>query len=813
VNDADEVLTRRSFQLESGNQKGARQEGRFKTAYDINQLIRGDLDFARMVDAAAHAFVSEGGFLAARVSVKIELNGRIFQRTTEEGETMEGPSLAQLLEWRGRTIGRVQVWYQAEEDSEELRDLLAVIVPTISIALDDAITYTALVERTRELGEARDGLTATVQKLKHAEEARNRIFANINHDVRTPLSTIMMSTSDLRRHMGDRLDSRANAALTRTDQSVNKLLRLIDGLLLLAAGEEDKLALRIEVCDVGALLNGLLATWGLAAKEHGLAFEYRGPSQLEVMVDEQALERMVANLISNAIKFTPTGGRIEVSVFEHDGGVEISVRDTGIGIDEEFKTRIFGRFEQGRPSVRPGMSGSGIGLSIVKELAEAHEGWVDVETPDGGGSRFRIWLPLEAPAPLAARTAAPRQSDRVSPVRVLQSDNVLPARYGLDPLHRSMTLEVTGPKGAATVLVAEDDPELRGALTELLSTEYRVLVAADGLSALRLAERHSPDLLVSDIGMPGIDGLELTRRFRSLPENRLSPVLLLSAYGELGNRLLGFDAGAVDYITKPFAPEELLAHVRALLAFRSMALRLHGSEQLAALGALSVGLAHEMRNPANAIVNAVEPLVELLPKELLHKDEPVEQLVSVLRDCAGQIGLLSRQLLGFKRPGAVEREEHHVTTLLQRCITLALPLLREVDLRLDFKYDRTARMAVPLMIQVMTNLLENAAQAAGAGGWVGLATRAEGDKLIIEVSDSGPGVPATLRDRVFEPFFTTKPPGLGSGLGLPTSREIAIRHGGTLEVRETNTGSLFRLELPLQDTRNGIAAALENASP
>jgi signal transduction histidine kinase len=279
-------------------------------------------------------------------------------------------------------------------------------------------------------------------------------------------------------------------------------------------------------------------------------------------------------------------------------------------------------------------------------------------------------------------------------------------------------------------------------------------------------------------------------------------VLLLGSCREVIYRLSESDAGVVDFLTLPFDPKELLLRVRALLAFRSMAVALQEREQLAAIGALSVGFAHEMRNPANAIVNAVEPLLALLPKELLQKDEPVEQLISVLRDGAQQIALLSRQLLGFKRPSVpLEREEHHITTLMRRCINLAMPLLRDVDLRLDLSYDGTAHLAVPLTIQAVTNLLENAAQAAGAGGWVGLATRAEGDMLVIEVSDSGPGVPLILRQRVFEPFFTTKPPGRGTGLGLTTSREIAVRHGGALEVCGTGTGSLFRLALPLKNPK------------
>jgi two-component system NtrC family sensor kinase len=273
---------------------------------------------------------------------------------------------------------------------------------------------------------------------------------------------------------------------------------------------------------------------------------------------------------------------------------------------------------------------------------------------------------------------------------------------------------------------------------------------------------------------------------------------LLTAATHRTDRLHGFEAGAVDYVTKPFDPEELLARVRSQLKLRDMALRLHESEKLAALGTLSAGLAHELRNPANAIVNAVEPLAELLPSELRAPETAVAQLLDVLRDCAQQVAILSRQLLGFKRSGELERHPVAVSDLIARALRLVQQSLKNIELEQDGTYDGAITCAAPLLVQVLTNLLENAAHAAGAGGRVRLSTRATSELLIIEVSDSGPGVPRELRERIFEPFFTTKPPGVGTGLGLTTAREIAIRHGGMLEVRDLPRGSVFHLELPLR---------------
>jgi signal transduction histidine kinase len=304
-------------------------------------------------------------------------------------------------------------------------------------------------------------------------------------------------------------------------------------------------------------------------------------------------------------------------------------------------------------------------------------------------------------------------------------------------------------------------------------------------------------MLITDVAMPGIDGIELTRRFRALRGNRVAPVLLLTAYGEIRDRLAGFEAGAVDYVVKPFEPAELLARVRSQLALRTLTLQLVESEKLAALGVLSTGLAHELRNPANGIVNAIEPLRELLPPELLG-DGPIGQLLEVIAECSVRVAAISKHLLGYRTGAALERSVISVDTLIDRVRATSQPALAGVELRQKLDYRGSILCVEPLMTQVFANLLDNAAYAAGRGGWVEISTGAEKESVIVEFADSGPGVPPQLRERIFEPFFTTKPAGSGTGLGLATAREIVTRHGGTLDVRQSASGSaVFRVEMPL----------------
>ena len=803
IYEAHNLLQQRFVELQGARALLDRQAMQLSVAHTISQLIHRDLDIDRTLHVVAEALVNAGGYICAQVHISTVLDNTLFELRATEGEANASePILAALLS-RGRVIGDVRVWHAPEHDPRERGQLLEFVLPTLSMALDNAISYRELTqyrdnlelkvaERTAELVQARDQLAQTVRSLEEAQEVRDRIFANINHEIRTPLALVQLAVSDVRQRLGASADPRTAQQLDGIEMSTRKLLRLVDDLLLLASGREGKLRLAVAPVDLATMLDVVVATWRPVADGKGLSIGFGGPGHCVRHVDEEKIERVVTNLISNAIKFTPSGGAIQVDLTEDASGVTIAVRDTGIGIDDDLKKRLFGRFEQGRPAVHAGARGSGIGLSIVKELTEAHGGEVSVENPRGGGSVFRVFLPAGA-VPRAALATDGDSSQGSAPLRLVPDD--FDSGRSVSALPR--VLEPPAPP-RATVLVAEDDPRLAEAVGALLSAEYRVVLAGDGLTALRMAQQHMPDLLVSDVGMPGMDGLELTRRFRELPGNRLAPVVLLTAFANLTDRLQGFDAGAIDYVVKPFEPAELMARVRSQLELRSLALRLHQSEKLASLGTLSAGLAHEMRNPANAIVNAIDPLAELLPPELRQEDHPVAQLVGVLRECATQIALLSRQLLGFRRPGELEYQSTTVADVVARAQALTSQLFKNVELRHSLDYAGKLDCAAPLLTQVLSNLLENGAHAAGSGGWVKLASRAEGDRAVIEVSDSGSGVPVELRERIFEPFFTTKPPGSGTGLGLTMARQIIERHGGILDVREAAVGTLFHIEVPLR---------------
>lgn len=794
LKEAHETLLQRFEELAAARIKLDRQAAQLRTAHIVSGLIHGDLDLERMLAAITRALVEEANFTSSEVILAAEIDGVSVERSARGGDPHAPFSLTRSLEGRAsRRIGQLRVACRSDAARTEGEELLSFIVPTVSMALDNALSYLVLesyrkgleirvAERTAELSQARDTLAETVRHLEEAKQVRDRIFANVNHEIRTPLSLIMLAVESAR--TGETaIDENTTRALGSIEEGARRLLRMVDDLLLLAQGRESEISLDLAICDLGALVQKTVDAWTPAARANGLELTSEIERGCFLQGDPSALDRVVSNLLSNAMKYTPLGGKIDVRVTSSGGIANVEVTDTGVGIDNELRGRLFGRFERGHPSLNGGVPGSGLGLSLVKELTEAQGGAIEVESATGKGSVFRIRWPLVESASPPASTGAP---------------TLTPVDFGMaiTPDERELYAPPGTPK--ATLLLAEDDPALRRRIARLLSNDYRVFVAPDGLAALDLAAMHRPDLLVTDLAMPGLDGIELTRRFRALEGNRMAPVLLLTAFGEIGNRLASFDAGAVDYIVKPFEPAELRARIRSQLALRGLALQLMETEKLAALGTLSAGLAHEMRNPANGIINAIGPLRELLPTELLTPDSPTTQLLDVIEQCGAQMASLSRHLLGFRRNAELERSPVPIELLISRVCRTVQPALRGVELRERLEYKGALPCAEPLMMQVLANLLDNAAYAAGRGGWVEVRTAMEQSRVIVEFRDSGHGIPAELRERIFEPFFTTKPPGSGTGLGLATAREIVVRHGGTLGVCEGAGTTVFRMEMPME---------------
>ena len=793
LQEAHETLLERYAELDTAKSALDRQRAVLATAYRMGQRIWGERDPGSITQAIAKALVELAGFSGASVEVSPAGRGELVERATA-GVTVGDGAVTLDLSGRGDVAGGIAVMVadtNAPDSADDAHRLLDLVAPTIALALANAFHQKNLEvlvdQRTAELRQARDQMSGTVEQQREAQGARERFFGNISHEIRTPLSLILLAASDIKQRAGAALDDRAQAGLSSVADAARKLVRLVDEVLLLAAGQEDKLQLAPEPTDMVPLIGHLVSAWRPAAEAAGLDLRAEVPDRLVALVDPVAMERVASNLVSNAVKYTPRGGRVEIELADDREGLRLSVKDTGPGIDAELATRLFGRFERAKGEDRRKI-GTGLGLSLVKQLVEAHGATVSVKPRSHGtGSELRVVLAssriLRDGAVAPARVAAPLPTDL--PTTLTSGTRFSPPETILS---------------RGTIVLAEDDARLAEAVAQLLSDEYTLIVALDGEAALELVRTYQPQLLITDVDMPGINGIELSARFREVTGDKLAPIIILSAVIDLGTRVAGLEAGAVDYVTKPFDPVELRARVHAQFRMRDLAIRLHRAEQLSMLGILTSGLAHELRNPANGIVNAIPPLTTLLPPELTRPGTGVAQLLEVMTECAEQIGFLSKQLLSFRTGGAqLDLRPTPVGDLVGRAVALAHRSLAGVEVRAGLTADPTVLCAPPLMVQVLTNLIENAAHAAGEGGWVEIDGHTDPDRgrITVEVADSGPGVPIELRDRVFEPFFTTKPPGSGSGLGLPLARAIVVRHGGVLEIRERGARPVFVVDLPV----------------
>ncbi len=774
---ANKEIFERTHELAMADQQITFQGRQLHTAYEISRLVNEDVDPQAAAEVIARHMVEWGGLRAVAVSLDTVLTDRDVVWHSEEGaHRADEPGQVHVLRNRGERTGTLTVW-GAEDDQKQA--LVELLLPTVEMALAHAIQFDTaarqrsdlerqLALRTRELKNAKETHRRNLTELEDTVAARERFFADINHEIRNPLSLSLLCLDQL-----DPLaapDPDAARRLQTVREAHHQVLDLVDRMLHLAADTEADPVARRRRVDLGELLARLARSWEAAAKHAGVTLTFRPPDDIVVRGDEKELGRVFANLISNALKFTPAQGTVSIEARTGGDHHVIDVRDSGVGIAEADKARIFERFVQGPEAVRPGARGSGIGLAIVRELVEQHGGDIAVHDAAGGGSIFRVRLPVAADqAPVAAPPAPPPGPARAPEPRRLED--------------------------RSRVLVAEDNDAMRAELAALLSPRYDVITAQNGHVALVLAEQHRPDLLLSDVEMPLMNGLELAQRFRRLPGNQLRPVLLLTARPDVHTVRRGFEAGAVDYIRKPVNSVELLARIEAQLQVRQLAARLADRERLGALGLLVSSLAHEIRNPVNGVANAIAPLRELLPALQDEPDHPANQLLDVVEVCAEQLRSLAEQLLGFAHDDGLALSPTPLGGVLDRARSIVHHRNKAtINLMLSRPIEVMASRS--LLTQVFVNLFENAIDAR-ADTTIDVHADLDDEHVVIEISDDGPGIPPALRSSVFDPFFTTKGHD-GTGLGLHTVRQVLDQHRGHIELIDLGTGpgTHFRITLP-----------------
>ncbi len=379
-------------------------------------------------------------------------------------------------------------------------------------------------------------------RLREMDEQKDRFFSNITHEFRTPLTLIISPLEKLVKN--DSLPTPVVNTLKTAQRNSQQLLRLINEFLDFSKLNDGQLKLKLSIGELELFVSTCVESFAVAAAEKnlGLGFSSQGVSGF-YFFDEEKWEKILANLLCNALKFTPAGGNITVTLTGlPDNMIRLAVTDTGPGIPENQQAKIFDRFYQVEDSAIRNFGGTGIGLALVKELTTLMNGQVSVSSKCGGPTEFLITVPVtRAPA---AVTAAPDQA-------------ALPSQIN--------SSHATEPESLPLVLIAEDNDELRSFLVESMAANYRCLEAANGLIARDQILQELPDIVISDVMMPGMDGFDLCRQCKT--DNRTAHIgfILLTSKAAHEAKLKGLQNGADDYITKPFNVEELALRTTNLL--------------------------------------------------------------------------------------------------------------------------------------------------------------------------------------------------------------------------------------------------------
>lgn len=686
----------------------------------------------------------------------------------------------------------------------------------------------------RELEEAH-------QQLKALDRFKSQVFANVTHELKTPLNMILSPLELLGQGQLGPVSEEQRATFASMFRSGMKLLKLIGDILDLSKLEESRIRLAVAEHDLVAYLRGLVAQVQPLAQRKRIALSFDSDVEsAAVWCDLERLERVFVNLLSNATKFTPEEGQIRVSLRDEGPSVLVSVADNGPGFPADQVEKVFERFFQADMGSTRKYGGTGIGLALARELVELHGGRIWAESDVGKGAVFHVRLVKDREHfnPDAIERRAQRRDvpdgRRAEDRGIVDWTQELASRddYRLLDIaevteRRVVERDVDEARRAWTVLVVEDTQDVIRLVHLSLRQQFRVMAAENGAKGLELALRETPDLIITDLMMPEMDGLEMTRRLREDPRTRHVPIIMLTARGDLEDRVAGLETGVNQYLTKPFSPLELLTTVRSLLRIEETHADLLLAQRMDSLNQVAGGLAHEINNPLNYIKNALA-LMRADAEEVLRIAGPsspgaaagpearpseaddarlarLRARIAKMADTAEagvrRIARTVELMRSYSREGYARiARPYNVFEAAREVIALVLPATgREVRVETDFQGDGFVECVPEEMNQVLTNLIQNAIEAVAedGSGRVWVTGRRVNSRVMVSVRDNGPGIPPEVRERIFTPFFTTKGPGKGMGLGLTITWRVVRALGGAIKVDSTpGQGTEFVVTLP-----------------
>ncbi len=736
--------------------------------------------------------------------------------------------------------------------SGTLKLLTAVASVTTALALPPLVPQALKLLETAQQSEqhrlhletANKELEILYARLKELDQLKTQFFANVSHELRTPLALILAPTEKLL-HRSD-LNFEQQQDLEVIHRNARLLLKQVNDLLDVSKLEAGQMQVHYSQTDLVHLIQLITANFDGLAQERKINFTVEVPDQVPAQVDVEKIERILLNLLSNAFKFTPPEGRIRCILTTSEETppqqATLIIQDSGIGVAPELRDVIFERFHQGEAGLTRRFGGTGLGLAIVKEFVEQQRGTIQVEDAPIGGAEFRVEIPLVAPPEFTVLTDTSPETEHL-----ISAGNQERVQPWLDELRTSTedsNVTISKPE-KPLVLVVEDNSAMRQFVCNSLASEYNTAIATDGKEGCEQALLLRPDLIISDIMMPGMSGDQLVQEIRTHPELESLPILMLTAKADDEFRVKLLREGVQDYLMKPFSVEELLARVRnwvslkrtrdllqAELATQSLDLEALTQEltlrkrelQLALKGLRQQAeeltqanqlkneflaiVSHELRTPLNIILGWLHLLrTRNFPPErtklaLEIMDRNAKSLTKLIEDLLD----ISKLLQGKMTLNVCSVQ---LQPVIQSALETVEPLAVSKGIQLKSEIDELGASVMgdtERLQQIVENLLDNAIKFTPSGGQVTITLKSEQRQARIQVTDTGQGIHADVLPCIFDSFrqgdskITREHGGLGLGLAI-VQQLVELQKGTvTAESEGVGKGSRFTVTFPVKTT-------------
>ncbi|PSM50208.1 histidine kinase [Chroococcidiopsis sp. CCALA 051] len=684
----------------------------------------------------------------------------------------------------------------------EYRSFLELVAQQVESSIATARSY----EQERQRAEA----------LAELDRAKTEFFSNVSHEFRTPLTLMLGPAEDALTDRDDPLSPNQRQRIEVMQRNGLRLLKLVNTLLDFSRIESDRISAVYEQTDLATFTAELASVFRACIEKANLRLVVDCPPLPEpVYVDREMWEKIVLNLISNAFKFTFTGA-ITVRLHQVGDSVELAVQDTGIGIPAAEIPRLFERFHRVKGAQGRTFEGSGIGLSLCEELVKLHGGTLKVSSVKGEGSCFSVLIPTGR-AHLSAERIGANRTITSTPIGAFpyveevlqwlpQEDLRLPiADFGLDRNSNEQTenLKSQIPNPKSQILLVDDNADMRDYLKRLLSQRAQVETAANGAIALNLIQQKLPDLVLTDVMMPEVDGFALLKALRANPATKSLPIILLSARAGEEATIEGLEAGADDYLIKPFSARELVARVETQLQMS----RLRQEQSANRLkNEFLMTVTHELQAPLAAILG----WARLLQTKPFDQTKMARALATIERNATIEAKLV-KDLLDISSilsgKFQLQLQRVNLVTLTKEIVTT----LRETTQAKQIQLVETIPDGVEISVlgnpdrlrQIIINLLSNAIKFTAKGGQVNIRLERLGSVAQITVTDTGIGIAQSFLPQVFDRFSQAEVPSShspgGVGIGLAIARHLVELHHGTIEAASEGEGrgATFTVKLPL----------------